>query len=86
MEPFLDPSSIYTLDATPPGYLRFRGVTFFRRWFDDNLTTRGARMQFQACSFYCRVWINGKEIGDHRAGGYGAFVLDAPPPSEHDVQ
>jgi beta-glucuronidase len=40
-------------------------------------------MQFQACSFYCRVWINGKEIGDHRAGGYGAFVLDAPPPPQN---
>jgi beta-glucuronidase len=89
MDPSLDPSSVYTpnrtmvpscVDATPPGYLGYRGVTFFRRWFDHNLTaTRGARIQFQACSFYCRVWINGKEIGDHRAGGYVAFVLDVPP-------
>jgi beta-glucuronidase len=32
--------------------------------------------QFQACSFYCRVWVNGKEIGDHHAGGCVAFSLD----------
>ena len=32
----------------------------------------------QACSFYCRVFVNGKEIGDHRAGGYVAFHLDVP--------
>ena len=31
--------------------------------------------QFQACSFYCRVWVNGKEVGQHRAGGYVAFSL-----------
>jgi beta-glucuronidase len=36
------------------------------------------RLQFQACSFYCRVWVNGKELGDHRAGGYVAFSLDVP--------
>merc|ERR1711971_566168 len=35
-------------------------------------------LQFQACSFYCRVWVNGEEIGDHRAGGYVAFWLDVP--------
>jgi beta-glucuronidase len=37
-----------------------------------------ARLLFQACSFYCRVWVNGVEVGDHRAGGYVAFFLDVP--------
>lgn len=38
-----------------------------------------ARLQFQACSFYCRVFVDGIEIGDHRAGGYVAFWLEMPP-------
>ena len=98
MDPSLDPSTITTtklvwipscVDNTPPGYLGYRGVTFFRRTFRANWTmttstststsTTVARIQFQACSFYCRVWINGQEIGDHRAGGYVAFSLDVPP-------
>jgi beta-glucuronidase len=87
MDPNLDPCLIETpnvttvpscVDNTPPGYLGYRGVTFFRRWFEYNLTHAGARIQFQACSFYCRIWINGQEIGDHRAGGYVAFSLDVP--------
>lgn len=60
-----------------PGYLGPRGVAMYRRKF----STPGAvpmRLQFQACSFYCRVWVNGKEIGDHRAGGYVGFWLDIP--------
>merc|ERR1719265_273649 len=36
------------------------------------------RLQFQSCAFYCRVWVNGVEVGDHRAGGYVAFWLDVP--------
>ena len=28
--------------------------------------------------FLLRVFVNGKEIGDHRAGGYVAFWLDVP--------
>ena len=95
MDPTFDPSNISTpnltsipscVDNTPPGYLGYRGVTFFRRWFQHNITTtRGARLQFQACSFYCRVWVNGKEVGDHRAGGYVAFVLDIPPQKMKDT-
>ena len=45
------------------------------------LTGGGAlpvRLQFQSCSFYCRVWVNGEEVGDHRAGGFVAFHLDVP--------
>lgn len=44
-----------------------------------------ARLQFQACSFYCRVWVNGKEIGDHRAGGYVAFTLDTDTSGENEL-
>jgi beta-glucuronidase len=86
MDPLLDVSNIVTPDLTavpstvdnaPPGYLGFRGVSLFRTTFSTT-TEAAARIQFQACSFYCRVWINGVEIGDHRAGGYVAWWLDVP--------
>ena len=82
MSPDFVPSRIRTrelvgipscVDNELPGHLGYRGVSFFRRKFTFNLTETGARIQFQACSFYCRVWINGQVIGDHRAGGYVAF-------------
>jgi beta-glucuronidase len=86
MDPNLDPSTIATpnltqvpstVDNTLPGYLGYRGVSFFRTIFrPPSPSSSPARIQFQACSFYCRVWVNGKEIGDHRAGGYVAFSLD----------
>ena len=66
------------VDNAPPGYLGYRGVTMFRTTFDYDLTQAPARIQFQACSFYCRVWVNGVEIGNHLAGGYVAFALDVP--------
>jgi hypothetical protein len=155
------------VDNTPPGYLGYRGVTFYRTTFDYDLASAPAVLQFQvggwwvgwgcgidravmpmvrsgvwvwlggraggsghgdvvcavssvsfrwlarqlpfaprfllllrhapwlsysfaapfvsslvgvrqACSFYCRVWVNGMEVGDHRAGGYVAFALPVP--------
>ncbi|KAG7352478.1 beta-galactosidase [Nitzschia inconspicua] len=88
MNPELDPSTIATpnltvvpstIDNAPPGYLGFRGVSWFRTTFQTTTTTTNtmaARLQFQACSFYCRVWVNGVEMGDHKAGGYVAWWLD----------
>ena len=78
-----------------PGYMGYRGVSFFRTHFETSIPSNehtgnqnlrqpntnkgpGARIQFQACSFYCRVWLNGVEIGDHIAGGYVAWWLDVP--------
>jgi beta-glucuronidase len=88
----LDPSSVQTeeivripscLDTAPLGYLGYRGVSFFRRHFKFDLS-QGARILFQACSFYCRIWVNGQEIGEHRTG-YVAFWMDIPAmPQEED--
>lgn len=65
-----------SMDASPPGHLGPRGVAMYRRMF----TQRGrARLQFLACSFYCRVFVDGQEIGDHRAGGYAPWWIDVPP-------
>lgn len=67
------------VDSELPGYLGYRGVTFYERKFNFNLSESGARLQFLGCSFYCRVWVNGEEVGDHLAGGYVPFTLDIPP-------
>ena len=63
------------MDEAGMGRLGVRGVAFYRTTFEH---AGAARLQFQACSFYCRVFVDGKEIGDHRAGGYVAFSLDVP--------
>ena len=69
----------------------YRGVSFFRTHFETNATVGrsspestgkgsfsgpAARILFQACSFYCRVWLNRVEIGDHIGSGYVAWWLD----------
>ena len=59
----LVPSSV---DAMPPGIQGRRGVAFYQTSFQQ----RGlARLQFMACSFYCRVFVDGEEVGEHLAGG-----------------
>ena len=52
-------------DAAGMGQLGVRGVGFYRTTFEH---AGAARLQFQACSFYCRVFVDGKEIGEHAAG------------------
>mmetsp|Transcript_3081 Transcript_3081/g.5710 ORF Transcript_3081/g.5710 Transcript_3081/m.5710 type:complete len:626 (-) Transcript_3081:166-2043(-) len=76
-------------DAAPPGYAGPRGVGMYRTKFEASLSG-GLRVWFGACSFYCRVFLDGKEVGDHRAGGYVAFYLDVPakdgdPAKEHEL-
>ena len=62
-------------DEAGMGELGVRGVAFYRTTFEH---AGRARLQFQACSFYCRVFVDGEEIGEHTAGGYVAFALDVP--------
>mmetsp|Transcript_17243 Transcript_17243/g.51472 ORF Transcript_17243/g.51472 Transcript_17243/m.51472 type:complete len:663 (-) Transcript_17243:22-2010(-) len=64
------------------GYLGPRGVGFFRTTFEV-AEGMAARLQFQSCSFYCRVFVNGVDVGDHRNGGYVAFWLDVPSDALH---
>lgn len=64
------------MDVVPPGSMGPRGVAMYRRNFTQR---RGpARVQFNACGFYCRVFVDGAEVGEHRAGGYVGFFLDVP--------
>eukprot|EP00522_Entomoneis_paludosa_P016481 CAMPEP_0172449260 /NCGR_PEP_ID=MMETSP1065-20121228/8005_1 /TAXON_ID=265537 /ORGANISM="Amphiprora paludosa, Strain CCMP125" /LENGTH=719 /DNA_ID=CAMNT_0013200893 /DNA_START=167 /DNA_END=2326 /DNA_ORIENTATION=- len=92
MDPHFHPSQIdtgdytsipSTVDQSPPGTLGYRGVSYFRRTVVTIPGHQpGARLQFQSCGFYCRVWINGHEIGEHRSG-WTAFFLDIPPEILH---
>lgn len=82
----LTPSSVqvpHTMDTALPGLLGPRGVAFYRTKF----TQRGlARLQFMGCSFYCRVFVDGQDVGEHRAGGYVPFWLDLAPQSQQEVE
>ena len=73
------PSSV---DAVPPGILGRRGVAMYRRSFQQK---GRARLQFMGCSFYCRVFVDGKEVGEHRAGGFVAWWLDLESPSSQEI-
>ena len=73
------------------GYLGPRGVALYKTSFTVAVAAP-VRLQFQSCSFYCRVWVNGQEVQPpapeglsadvagpgHRAGGYVAFWVDVP--------
>ena len=72
------PSCMDVVAGGASGYLGPRGVAMYRTSFASPGAGAPVRLQFQACSFYCRVWVNGVEVGDHRAGGYVAFRLDVP--------
>lgn len=66
-----------SFDAMPPGIMGPRGVGVYRRHFTLRTLTPG-RLQFGACSFFCRVFVDGHDIGSHKAGGYSMFMLDVP--------
>lgn len=68
-------------DITPPGIEGPRGTAFYRRNFPLPANTEGL-LYFAACSFYCRVFVDNKDIGDHRAGGYVPFWLKVPASSQ----
>ena len=72
------PSCMDVVAGGAGGYLGPRGVGLFRTSFRSPAAGSAVRLQFQSCSFYCRVWVNGREVGDHLAGGYVAFALDVP--------
>jgi len=64
-------------DNEQPGVLGRRGTAFYRRTFTDLVPNVGAqRIWIGACSFYCRVFVDGKAYGEHRASGYTPFWID----------
>ena len=86
LRPF-EPSQIATpesvsvpsaFDVAQPGVLGRRGTAFYRRDLTVPTGRRGL-LHFAACSFFCRVWLDGTELGAHFGGGYTPFWLDVPP-------
>ena len=73
-------------DAREMGELGFRGVAVYRTSFAGDGSAEWengpVRLQLQACSFYCRIFVDGVEAGEHRAGGYVAFHRDVLPATD----
>jgi len=55
------PSCFDIVAGGAPGYLGPRGTAFYRTTFDLSGQKESVRLQFQSCSFYCRVFVNGKQ-------------------------
>jgi len=64
-------------DVAIPGVVGLKGTGFYRTTVQVT-AGRKSRVLFAACSFYCRVFFDGVDAGDHRAGGYAPFWLDMP--------
>lgn len=53
------------------------GWGWYRKHFSVNreYSDRKAFIEFEGVQKYCKVWVNGKYMGDHK-GGYGSFDFD----------
>jgi|WetSurMetagenome_2_1015567.scaffolds.fasta_scaffold00041_58 beta-galactosidase len=53
------------------------GWGWYRKHFivNTDITDKKVFIEFEGVQKYCRVWINGKYLGDHK-GGYGSFDFD----------
>jgi beta-galactosidase len=56
------------------------GWGWYRKHFTINQEFTGKKVfvEFEGVQKYCKVWINGKYLGDHK-GGYGSFDFDITP-------
>ena len=56
------------------------GWGWYRKHFSINSGNEGRKVfiEFEGVQKYCKVWINGKYLGDHK-GGYGSFDFDITP-------
>jgi len=53
------------------------GWGWYRKHFSINKEFSGKKVfiEFEGVQKYCKIWINGKYLGDHK-GGYGSFDFD----------
>jgi len=53
------------------------GWGWYRKHFSvsKEYSDRKAFIEFEGVQKYCKVWVNGKYLGDHK-GGYGSFDFD----------
>jgi beta-galactosidase len=64
-----------------PDNAEYMGAAWYKRTFDAPLAWRdcAVRVEFEAVFHTAKVWINGKEAGEHKGKGYTAFTVDAVP-------
>jgi len=55
----------------------WRGWGWYRKHFivNERFAAQKIFIEFEGVQKYCKVWLNGKYLGDHR-GGYGSFDFD----------
>jgi beta-galactosidase len=58
----------------------WNGWGWYRKHFSVNNNPSGKKVfiEFEGVMKYCKVWINGTYLGDHK-GGYGSFDFDLTP-------
>jgi beta-galactosidase len=56
------------------------GWGWYRKHFtiNEKYSDRRVFIEFEGVMKYCKVWLNGKYLGDHK-GGYGSFDFDLTP-------
>jgi Glycosyl hydrolases family 2, sugar binding domain/Glycosyl hydrolases family 2/Glycoside hydrolase family 2 C-terminal domain 5/Glycosyl hydrolases family 2, TIM barrel domain len=64
-----------TSEANDPYW--WKGWGWYRKHFTLNEKYSGRKIfiEFEGVQKYCKVWLNGKYLGDHK-GGYGTFDFD----------
>ncbi len=65
----------YTSETDDPYW--WKGWGWYRKHFTVNEKFAGQKIfiEFEGVQKYCKVWLNGKYLGDHK-GGYGSFDFD----------
>lgn len=70
----------WNTDTNPPAAGYYRGPGWYRKWFQVPAQWKGRRIfaRFEAASLVARVFLNGKELGEHK-GGFAAFCYEITP-------
>ena len=79
------PEGFRVVRATIPGCWEagvlpkpYEGPVWYARTFEADVDLRGAgsvRLEFDAVSYFCTVWLNGRKLGEHR-GMWDPFSFD----------
>jgi beta-galactosidase len=70
----------WNTEVDPPQRDYYRGPGWYRKQFDVPSNWKGRRVfvRFEAASLVARVYLNGREIGEHK-GGFAAFCFELTP-------
>lgn len=67
----------FDFDNDPDKRLMYKGLGWYRTEFtiDKKYAGKKVFIQFEAVSLEAKVWVNGKQVGEHQ-GGYTSFEID----------